>query len=155
MINTVETEHFVIITTLFINADETKHWIQTVRCLTVWCAAFQPCFCLFLVLEYHPRFAYIGVLKSISVCVYFMFMSINQFWSTIPDFSIYLFGILKCIPGFVNCYLASVSQYVKEEDLEGIGMTKPEMRRLKKFYKKEHPQGTFGKLKKVRSVLFI
>ncbi|XP_070206873.1 activated Cdc42 kinase-like isoform X2 [Littorina saxatilis] len=39
-------------------------------------------------------------------------------------------------------------KYVKEEDLEGIGMTRPEMRRLKKFYKKEHPQGTFGKLKK-------
>ncbi|XP_076452018.1 uncharacterized protein LOC143287697 isoform X2 [Babylonia areolata] len=39
-------------------------------------------------------------------------------------------------------------KYVKEEDLEGIGMTRPEMRRLKKFYKKEHPQGTFGKLKR-------
>jgi hypothetical protein len=43
---------------------------------------------------------------------------------------------------------------VKEEDLEGIGMTRPEMRRLKKFYKKEHPQGTFGKLKKVSNVFF-
>ena len=43
-------------------------------------------------------------------------------------------------------------QYVKEEDLEGIGMTRPEMRRLKKFYKKEHPQGTFGKLKRVSVV---
>nr|KAG5702466.1 hypothetical protein BaRGS_015098 [Batillaria attramentaria] len=39
-------------------------------------------------------------------------------------------------------------KYVKEEDLEGIGMTRPEMRRLRKFYKKEHPQGTFGKLKR-------
>ena len=48
----------------------------------------------------------------------------------------------------------SLFQYVKEEDLEGIGMTRPEMRRLKKFYKKEHPQGTFGKLKKVPMHLF-
>ncbi|XP_071110149.1 activated Cdc42 kinase-like isoform X4 [Haliotis cracherodii] len=39
-------------------------------------------------------------------------------------------------------------KYVKEEDLEAIGMAKPEMRRLKKFYKRECPQGTFGKLKK-------
>lgn len=39
-------------------------------------------------------------------------------------------------------------KYVKEEDLQGIGMTRPEMRRLKKFYKKEHPQGAFDKLKK-------
>ncbi|XP_050414468.1 activated Cdc42 kinase-like isoform X1 [Patella vulgata] len=39
-------------------------------------------------------------------------------------------------------------KYVKEEDLESVGMAKPEMRRLKKFYKKECPQGTFGKLRK-------
>ncbi|XP_064610478.1 ack-related non-receptor tyrosine kinase-like isoform X1 [Liolophura sinensis] len=32
-------------------------------------------------------------------------------------------------------------KYVKEEDLIGIGMSKPEMRRLKKYYKKEYPQG--------------
>ncbi len=40
-------------------------------------------------------------------------------------------------------------KYVKEEDLEAIGMARPEMRRLKKFYKRECPQGTFGKLRKV------
>ncbi|ESO91373.1 hypothetical protein LOTGIDRAFT_153809 [Lottia gigantea] len=40
-------------------------------------------------------------------------------------------------------------KYVKEEDLEAVGMAKPEMRRLKKFYKKECPQGTFGKLRKI------
>ncbi|KAL5015114.1 hypothetical protein ScPMuIL_009384 [Solemya velum] len=39
-------------------------------------------------------------------------------------------------------------KYVEEEDLYNIGMAKPEMRRLKKFYRKEYPQGTFGKLKK-------
>lgn len=30
-----------------------------------------------------------------------------------------------------------------------IGMTKPEMRRLKKFYKKECPQGKLEKFKRV------
>uniref|UniRef100_A0A2C9LT37 non-specific protein-tyrosine kinase n=1 Tax=Biomphalaria glabrata TaxID=6526 RepID=A0A2C9LT37_BIOGL len=40
-------------------------------------------------------------------------------------------------------------KYVKEEDLEDIGMTKPEMRRLKKFYKKEFPHGAINKLRKV------
>lgn len=40
-------------------------------------------------------------------------------------------------------------KYVEEEDLNDIGMTKPEMRRLKKMYKKEFPAGALGKLKKV------
>ena len=40
-------------------------------------------------------------------------------------------------------------KYVKEEDLEHIGMARPEIRRLRKYYKKECPQGTFGKLRKV------
>ena len=40
-------------------------------------------------------------------------------------------------------------KYVDDEDLQDMGMSKPEMRRLKKFFKKECPQGTFGKLKKV------
>ncbi|CAL1536448.1 unnamed protein product [Lymnaea stagnalis] len=39
-------------------------------------------------------------------------------------------------------------KYVKEEDLEDIGMSRPEMRRLKKFYKKEYPQGAINKLRK-------
>ncbi|XP_012945846.1 mucin-5AC, partial [Aplysia californica] len=39
-------------------------------------------------------------------------------------------------------------KYVQEEDLEDIGMSRPEMRRLKKFYRKEYPQGTFNKLRK-------
>ncbi|XP_062619577.1 activated Cdc42 kinase-like isoform X3 [Saccostrea cucullata] len=39
-------------------------------------------------------------------------------------------------------------KYVEEEDLAGIGMSKPEMRRLKKMYKKECPHGALGKIKK-------
>ncbi|XP_021368719.1 tyrosine-protein kinase PR2-like isoform X1 [Mizuhopecten yessoensis] len=39
-------------------------------------------------------------------------------------------------------------KYVEEDDLFGIGMTKPEMRRLKRHYKKECPQGALGRLKK-------
>lgn len=41
-------------------------------------------------------------------------------------------------------------KYVEEEDLAGIGMSKPEMRRLKKLYKKECPHGALGKIKKVK-----
>ena len=50
--------------------------------------------------------------------------------------------------------VTNVSQlkYVEDEDLVDMGMTKPEIRRLKKFFKKECPQGTFGKLKKVITV---
>ncbi|XP_052227746.1 activated Cdc42 kinase-like isoform X2 [Dreissena polymorpha] len=46
--------------------------------------------------------------------------------------------------------IASVPQikYVAEEDLQSIGMTKPEMRRLKKFFKKECPQGKLEKFKR-------
>jgi len=46
--------------------------------------------------------------------------------------------------------IATVPQikYVAEEDLVSVGMTKPEMRRLKKFYKKECPQGKLEKFKK-------
>ncbi|XP_014791375.1 activated Cdc42 kinase-like isoform X1 [Octopus bimaculoides] len=39
-------------------------------------------------------------------------------------------------------------KYVRDEDLINVGMTKPEMRRFKKYYKKEIPQGTIGKIKK-------
>jgi hypothetical protein len=40
-------------------------------------------------------------------------------------------------------------KYVEEDDWTDIGMTKPEMRRLRKMYKKEFPPGALGKLKKV------
>ncbi|XP_014669096.1 PREDICTED: tyrosine-protein kinase PR2-like [Priapulus caudatus] len=39
-------------------------------------------------------------------------------------------------------------KYVDDEDLMLIGMTKPEMRRLKKFFQKEYPQGTLGRFRK-------
>lgn len=42
-------------------------------------------------------------------------------------------------------------KYVEEEDLAGIGMSRPEMRRLKKMYKKECPHGALGKIKKVKT----
>lgn len=47
--------------------------------------------------------------------------------------------------------LQSVSQikYVEEEDLVEQGMSKPEIRRLMKFYRKYYPQGALGKIKKV------
>jgi len=41
-------------------------------------------------------------------------------------------------------------KYVKDEDLLEVGMTKPEVQRLMKLYRKQSAQpGTFSKLKKV------
>jgi len=41
-------------------------------------------------------------------------------------------------------------KYVKDEDLLEVGMTKPEVQRLMKLYRKQTTQpGTFSKLKKV------
>lgn len=47
--------------------------------------------------------------------------------------------------------ITSIQQfkYVEEEDMIDLGMTKPEIRRLKKFFKKECPQGALGKIKKI------
>ena len=47
--------------------------------------------------------------------------------------------------------VANVAQlkYVEDEDLVDLGMTKPEMRRLKKYFRRECPQGRLSKLKKV------
>ncbi|GAB1605928.1 activated Cdc42 kinase-like isoform X3 [Argonauta hians] len=39
-------------------------------------------------------------------------------------------------------------KYVRDEDLVNVGMTKPEVRRFRKYYKKEIPHGTIGKIKK-------
>ena len=48
--------------------------------------------------------------------------------------------------------VTSVAQikYVEDEDLADVGMSRPEVRRLKKFFRRECPQGAFGKIKKVR-----
>ena len=47
-------------------------------------------------------------------------------------------------------------KYVEDEDLVEIGLTKPEIRRLKKQYEKEYPKGAFGKIRRVIKVyLFI
>jgi len=44
-------------------------------------------------------------------------------------------------------------KYVKDEDLVELGMTKPEVQRLMKLYRKQTAQpGTFSKLKKVCSL---
>uniref|UniRef100_A0A1I7XID6 non-specific protein-tyrosine kinase n=1 Tax=Heterorhabditis bacteriophora TaxID=37862 RepID=A0A1I7XID6_HETBA len=40
-------------------------------------------------------------------------------------------------------------QYVEEQDLTGIGMSRPEQKRLRKEYSKMYPSGIVGKLKKV------
>jgi hypothetical protein len=45
-------------------------------------------------------------------------------------------------------------KYVEDSDLVSFGMTKPEIRRLRQIYKKSHPHGALGKLKKV-CVIFI
>ena len=40
-------------------------------------------------------------------------------------------------------------KYVTEDDLCGIGMTKPEMRRLKKYFQRHFPQNYLSKFKKM------
>lgn len=40
-------------------------------------------------------------------------------------------------------------QYVEEVDLTGIGMSRPEQKRLRKEYVKMFPSGFVGKIKKV------
>jgi len=40
-------------------------------------------------------------------------------------------------------------KYVTEDDLGQIGMSKPEMRRLKKFFQKHYPQNYLSKFKKM------
>ena len=46
-------------------------------------------------------------------------------------------------------------KYVDDEDLIEMGMSKPEIRRLKKFFKKECPQGALGKIKRVSSISIV
>lgn len=43
-------------------------------------------------------------------------------------------------------------KYVMEDDLLEIGMTKPEIRRLNKFFKKYCHSGALNKLKEVKSL---
>ena len=43
-------------------------------------------------------------------------------------------------------------KYVDDEDMVEIGMSKPEIRRLKKFFRKECPQGALGKIKRVSKI---
>lgn len=40
-------------------------------------------------------------------------------------------------------------KFVIDDDLYQIGMTKPEIRRLKKYFQKYYPQNYFSKFKKV------
>lgn len=41
-------------------------------------------------------------------------------------------------------------KYVDDNDLLDVGMSKPEIRRLRRLFSKEHPKGALGKLKKAR-----
>lgn len=40
-------------------------------------------------------------------------------------------------------------KYVAEQDLFQLGMSKPEVRRLRKYYEKHYPQNYFSKIIKV------
>ncbi|KAJ8669292.1 hypothetical protein QAD02_000551 [Eretmocerus hayati] len=53
------------------------------------------------------------------------------------------------IRGDLKVQNAGQLKYVTEEDLAGIGMTKPEMRRLKKYFQKHFPQNYLSKFKKM------
>lgn len=47
---------------------------------------------------------------------------------------------------------ASQLKYVTDEDLVQLGMSKPEQRRLKKYYNKYFPQNYLSKFKRLLSV---
>lgn len=47
---------------------------------------------------------------------------------------------------------AAQLKYVTDEDLVQLGMSKPEQRRLKKFYNKHFPQNYLSKFKKLLTV---
>ncbi|KAM3186287.1 hypothetical protein ACTXT7_004604 [Hymenolepis weldensis] len=61
----------------------------------------------------------------------------------------YVFDVRRCIPSEEN-YIRSVNQlkYVTDIELTEMGMSRPEIRRLRKHFEKECPQTTMGKLKK-------
>ena len=50
---------------------------------------------------------------------------------------------------YIQIRFTSQLKYVDDTDLTTIGMTRPEMRRLKKYFEKEFPQTAMGKIKKV------
>lgn len=49
----------------------------------------------------------------------------------------------------IQVQTAAQLKFVSEEDLQQLGMSKPEMRRLKKYFQKHFPQNYISKLKKV------
>ncbi|XP_015592251.1 uncharacterized protein LOC107266364 isoform X2 [Cephus cinctus] len=53
------------------------------------------------------------------------------------------------IRGDLKVQTTAQLKYVTEEDLTAIGMTKPEMRRLKKYFQKHFPQNYLSKFKKM------
>lgn len=46
-------------------------------------------------------------------------------------------------------------KFVTDEDLTALGMSRPEIRRLKKFFQKYHPQTYLSKFKKVSDALTL
>ncbi|XP_043260816.1 activated Cdc42 kinase-like isoform X5 [Colletes gigas] len=53
------------------------------------------------------------------------------------------------IRGDLKVHTTAQLKYVTEEDLNAIGMSKPEMRRLKKYFQKHFPQNYLSKFKKM------
>ena len=46
-------------------------------------------------------------------------------------------------------------KYVEEEDMTSIGMSRPEVRRMRQFIKKETSRGALNRIKKVSAVLGV
>lgn len=45
--------------------------------------------------------------------------------------------------------MVSHLKYASDEDLKQVGLSKPEIRRLRKFYEKFYPHGYFSKIKRL------
>jgi len=63
-------------------------------------------------------------------------------------------GYLDVLVHQLKVHSTAQLKYVKDDDLLEVGMTKPEVQRLMKLYRKQTTQpGAFSKLKKVRVTL--
>lgn len=72
-------------------------------------------------------------------------------------FSLFAFYLLFCLFFFRRCFhrnelkitLVPHLKYASDEDLKQVGLSKPEIRRLRKFYEKYYPHGYLSKIKRL------
>lgn len=71
-------------------------------------------------------------------------VSFNYYYTVFHVFSIFLF-----IRNELKITLVLHLKYATDEDLKQVGLSKPEIRRLRKFYEKIYPHGYLSKIKRL------